>query len=421
LRSDHLLYQVEGFLLVLSVATYGLWLLVKRLRRGRADLQIGAAIAVAMLVRLAAAGALSLLPNSRAFRGPDELVFLENAQEISDSSLGSILTGHGITSLHEWLFALQERLFEASDLTLRLTQISLAVAGLAFLATAVYDLAGPRPARLAIWLMAFEPTNVFYSGYLHKEPLITFAMGVTAYGAVLMWRRRSVGALAVMGAGCVVATLSRPYVGWFLTGAAIAVTLHAALRTQHELGENRRAGLLAAAIVALVFVAAPLALREAPAQLERLQASQEANANDASNLKYERVDYSTPAAIVANLPGRVSAFLFRPYPWQLQNTNQQIGALGGVIVLLTLFALAVALARNRAGLIPRAGPLLYIAGALIVAYSVTAANAGTAFRLRENVTALLICLVCLLRARPLGRRASSWAGLAPARPSESYS
>ncbi len=396
-HSDHVLYQVEGFLLVLGLATYGLFLLLKRLRRDCPDLRIGGPIAIAFALRVAAAMAVSALPNARALRGPDELTFLANAQPIRASPLLSILTGHGLTPLQQWLFALQQRVFDASDLTLRLTQISLAVVGLALLAAAVYRLAGPGKARLAAWLIAFEPTNVFFSGFLHKEPLITFSMGVVAYGSALMWRRRSLGALALMSAGCLLATLTRPYAGWFLIGAAIAITLHASMRTQ----QGRRAALLAGAIVCLIVVAIPFALRAAPAQLQKLQASQIANTTAAANLKYEKVDYSTPGAIASNLPLRISEFLLRPYPWQLQNTSQQLGAIGGVVMLLALFAAGSSLFRSRGEIMTRAGPLVYIGASLLVAYAVTAGNAGTAFRVRENVTAVLICLGCLLYRRPV--------------------
>lgn len=394
-RSDHLLYQIEGFLLVLCVATYALWLLIRQLRRTRPDLQIGRAITAAFAIRLATAMAISLLPNSRALRGPDELVFLKAAGDLRTSSLGELLSGHGIAPLHQWLFAIQQRLFEASDLTLRLTQILLAVAGLALLATVVHDLAGPSAARIAAWLLAFEPTSVFFSGYLHKEPLITFAVGVIAYGFLLMWRHRSLKALLIICAGCAVATLTRPYAGWLLTGAGVAIVLHAATRAQ----DGRRATALAATAICFMAVAGAVALREAPGQLERLQASQEANLTGSANLKYESVDYSTPLAIARNLPIRIGAFLLRPYPWQLQNTNQQLGSVGGLVVLMVLLLVAVSVVRKRGETMTYGAPLIYVGGALILAYSVTAANAGTAFRLRENVTTVLICVGCALWAR----------------------
>lgn len=410
MRPEHLVYQIQGFLLVLFLGVCGLWLLIGHLRRGRPDLAISLAITAAVGIRLAAAAGISLLPNSRALRGTDELVFLydsttevvnlnsgaaPSAEQLRALPLNDMFSADVITPLHTWLIALQQRLFDASDLTLRLTFIVLAVTGLVLLATAVYDLAGPAAAQLAAWLMAFEPTSVFFSGYLHKDPLITFAAGVVTYGFVRMWHQRSLRALAIICAGCVVATLTRPYVGWVVAAAAVTLILHAAMRSQ----QRQRAALLAGTAVCFSVVAVFVALREAPAQLERLQQSQEANVNDSSNLKYDAVDYSTPTAVAASLPIRISDFLLRPYPWQLQNLNQQLGALGGVVVLIALFSVATSFVRSRGVIMARAGPLLYVGGALILAYSVTAGNAGTAFRLRENVTAVLICTACALRPR----------------------
>jgi len=244
--------------------------------------------------------------------------------------------------------------------------------------------------------------------------LITFGVGVVAYGFVRMWHQRSLKALAIICAGCVVATLTRPYVGWMLSAAAVTLTLHAAMRSE----QRQRAALLAGTAVCFTVVALFVALREAPAQLERLQQSQEANVNDSSNLKYDEVDYSTPGAVAKSLPIRISDFLLRPYPWQLQNLNQQLGALGGVVVLIALFSVGTSFVRNRGVIMARAGPLLYAGGALILAYSVTSGNAGTAFRLRENVTAVLICTACALRPQPAERRAAQAQAAADPRPRE---
>ena len=57
----------------------------------------------------------------------------------------------------------------------RIELISLALVGLALMATAVYELAGPKAATIAAWILAIEPTNVFFSGIIHKEPLMFLA------------------------------------------------------------------------------------------------------------------------------------------------------------------------------------------------------------------------------------------------------
>ena len=61
--------------------------------------------------------------------------------------------------------------------------------GILLLAAAVYELAGPRPARIAAWLLALEPANIFFSSLLHKEPLMYLAEGLVVYGGAVLWKR----------------------------------------------------------------------------------------------------------------------------------------------------------------------------------------------------------------------------------------
>ncbi len=45
----------------------------------------------------------------------------------------------------------------------------------------------------------------------------------------------------------------------------------------------------------------------------------------------------------------------------------------------------------------RAGPLVYTALLLLIAYSLSAGNAGTAFRYRTHLVGLMLCLLLVLR------------------------
>ena len=45
----------------------------------------------------------------------------------------------------------------------------------------------------------------------------------------------------------------------------------------------------------------------------------------------------------------------------------------------------------------RAGPLVYVGFFTLIAYSLSAGNAGTAFRYRMHIVALAICLLVVLR------------------------
>jgi hypothetical protein len=126
------------------------------------------------------------------------------------------------------------------------------VAALLLLATAVYELAGPRAATVTMWLLAFEPSGIFFSSILHKEPLVLLAGGLVAFGGAMVWKRAEPRWLLVITAGCLIAVATRPYAGWFLIAAGAAITLHAGFRAKDGAGLKR-----SSLIAAVVLLAAP--------------------------------------------------------------------------------------------------------------------------------------------------------------------
>ncbi len=134
---------------------------------------------------------------------------------------------------------------------------------------------------------------------------------------------------------------------------------------------------------------------------QNVQGSQDANAADTeANLSLEQVDFSTRGAIVTNLHRRVIDVLVKPYPWQLANVSQRLGAIGALITLTALYLLVAEFFRNRGAIMARAGPFIYVGLALLLAYSLSAGNAGTAFRYRTHILTLAVCaLVALHFAR----------------------
>jgi hypothetical protein len=151
--------------------------------------------------------------------------------------------------------------------------------------------------------------------------------------------------------------------------------------------------------VVLIFALLPVVWNQSSdKKLTELQASQDANATDSSRLSLERVDYSTREKLIVNLPKRIRDVIFRPYLWQTANTSQQLGAFGTLIVLACLALLAVAIARNRKQIMNMAGPLVYPAGFMLVAYAISAGNAGTAYRYRTHLVGLALSLVLVLLA-----------------------
>jgi hypothetical protein len=401
--ADQTLSDVLVVLVTLIVTVVVLAWLLGRLGRGRPALSIGAPIAAALVIRIAAAAALSLTAAASELRGGDELSFLARAESIAGTGFGSdAWTEALVNELHVFGFAVQMFVLDSPDLALRTAQAGIAVAAIALLATAVYELAGGRAAVVAAWVLAFEPTGVFFSTLLHKEPNMMLAGGLVALGGATMWKRGDLRSLIPIAAGCLIAFATRSYIGWFLAAAAAAIALHAALRMTRA-GSARALEVRTLFLIILVTLLAVLAApsvwqASSPESLEDLQTSQDANATDASNLKLERVDYSTRSEIVVNMPGRVVDVVTRPYPWELANVSQQLGLMGTLVVLVGLVLLGRELVRNSTRVMARAGPLIYLGLFLLAGYALSAGNAGTAFRYREHVVALGICIVSALAA-----------------------
>jgi hypothetical protein len=397
--TDQELFETLCVVIALLVSCYALYGLSRLLGRSREGFAIGRPLAVAFALRLAAAVALGQLAIAPNLRGGDELTFLERAEELAVLSLGGSESLDALTSqLHTFFFSMHYRVLEAAppDLLLRIEMITFAVAAVALLSAAVYELAGARAARIAIWILALEPANIFFSSLLHKEPLMYLAEGLVAYGGALLWKRGKLTALFPMILGCLIATATRPYVGWFLTAAAAAVVLHASLTRQRGL----RSFALTATCVALICVCVPLVwAQSSDEKLGELQASQDANVSDDARLSLERVDYSTRENLILNLPERIKDVVFRPYLWQTANTSQQLGAIGTLVVLACLALLAMAIARNRRQIMNVAGPFVYPAGFMLVAYAISAGNAGTAYRYRTHLVGLAASLVIVLIAQ----------------------
>jgi hypothetical protein len=396
--SDSSIHNGIVELITVLVVAYALLLLLRGLRRSRPDLNIAAPIAAAIAVRVLAAAAVSSTSIAGTLRGGDELTFLFRADLTSHSSF---LSSDWITDLtqylHQFVFALQMWALDSPEFGLRIGQVGIAVAGITLLAAAVYELAGPRAALIAAWLLALEPSGVFFSSLLHKEANMMLASGLVAFGGATMWNRANLFSLFPVVIGCLIAVATRPYAGWFLIAAGAAITLHAGLRGTRDAAVRP---LMLVAIVAMFGAIAAPTVWEASTdeELEELQRSQDTNAaNQEVNLSLERVDFSTREAILTNVWTRIPDVLFRPYPWQLDNSSQRFGLLGTAVFIPLLVLLVAAVARNKGSIMARAGPLVYIGFFLLIAYSLSAGNAGTAFRYKVHLVALVICVLAALR------------------------
>jgi len=188
--ADETITEVLVFGVTVALTAVALGYLVRRLSRRRAGLAIGLPVAFAVFIRIMAAAGTSLTGIGESLRGFDENRFLAESQAIVDGTLEAISFGEALVSrLYEFVIAAQLGIFDSPELALRATQAGIAVAGLVLLAVAVYELAGPRAATIAMWVMALEPTNIFFSTLLHKESLMLLAAGLVAFGGACLWTR----------------------------------------------------------------------------------------------------------------------------------------------------------------------------------------------------------------------------------------
>jgi hypothetical protein len=396
--------NAEGVVLVMLLVAGVFWLLISRLARSRPGFRIGMPIAVGFTIRLGAIAAISATGLETTLRGGDETTFLDYARALATQPLGHGDLPHGHLQLQTVLFALQLKLGFLTVGALRITQVGIAMLGVILILGAVYDLADGRAARFAAWFLVLEPTSIFFNSALHKEPNMELAAGLVVFGGTMIWRRLDVRGILLCALGGLIAVETRSYAGWFLVSAAVVVLLHAALRNMNR---PLRAMPAIYAVILVAVLAAPAILQASSKKnLQALQQSQTANStgigtgsgtSNSDNLALEQVDFSTRGAILTNLPKRIRDLTLRPYPWQLGDMSQRIGALGTLVAYAVLLLLVRYAWLSRGQVFPRAGPLLYPLMFLTIAYALSAGNAGTGFRYRSHLVTLAIGAMAILR------------------------
>jgi hypothetical protein len=375
-----------------------------RLGRTRPGFTIGKALMIAFAIRLLAIVAINATGLGASLRGGDENTFLNLAQLVAKSPLGHGDLPHGPYQLHVMLFALQIKLGFMNETALRVTQAGISLLGYVFMLAATYDLGGRKAARLAAWLLAFEPSSIFFNTEIHKEPLLELAAGLAAFGGVWIWKRLDLRGIVICGLGCLIGIETRSYAGWFLACACVLMILHASLRNMARKGT---AVALIYAIVVAGMVAGPTVLAATGGKnLKTLQVSAQANASgtteggtggaNGSNLALESVNLSSRGAVISSLPTKIRELVLQPYPWQLHDSSQMFGSIGTLVAYAVLILLIRFAWINRGDVFGRAGPFLYPLLFEMVAYSVTVGNAGTGFRYRSHLVTLGICAMTIL-------------------------
>lgn len=364
---------------------------------------IGAALAwplaAGATARCLGIGVVSAIPALHSIRGPDEVTYLMQAREVVAGVpvLGGF-PGGVPSNLHVWALIAQLRVLGGdSDLYLRIGFATFAVAGIGLASMAVAQMAGRRAGLIAAWILALEPSGVFFSGVLEKESLMYLADGLVLFGGARMMLKRDLAAAALIAGGCAIALLTRSYAGVALGVAGGLVVVHA---TMQRLPTRRARVWTTVLVVVLGLGALGAALPTIRSQAARLQVTQNANATDFSNLKLPPVDFSSARGLASGLPSRVAAVLFQPYPWRLANNSQRFGA-GATLLAWGLLVTAAALALRRPReTMRRLAPFAYVFGLLLLVYALSAGNAGTGFRYRSHLLFALGAWCAVMAARP---------------------
>jgi len=404
--SDTTIYNILCVVLMVLVVGLALAYAVRRLQRTRPEFEVGRPIAVAFVLRLVAIAAVSISGTGLMLRGGDENTFLADARLIAASSFDSDLwIPAQFHRLHEIVFALQMKFGDFPDNAMRVTQVGFALLGIILILAAIYDLAGPRAARIAAWIFALEPASILYNGILHREPMLVLASGLVILGGSKVWTKLEWRGVLMMALGCAIAVGIRPYAAWFLMAGGLLLILHAAIR---QVGSTLRSlPFIYAGVIAIVLAMPWVLSLTSDEKLEAvLQNSQNANTNPytvrtgavgLNNLALEPVDFSSRTGLVTNLPIRVRDILLKPYPWQLQNTAQRLGAIGTMVALAALVLLLRYLRLNRGRIMTIAGPLIYPVIFLTIAYALSVGNAGTGYRYRTHLVVLGLGILVILR------------------------
>lgn len=413
--SDTTLYDIESVLFATLFVSFGLATIVLRLGRTRPRLALGVPVAIGVAVRIIAAAAVSISGLGFTLRGGDELGFLRGARTVAASGFDSGLWFPSQSHrLHEIVFALQIKLGDFPDGALRVTQVGIAMLGIILIVAAIYDLAGPRAARFGAWVLALEPASIFFNSILHREPLLVLASGLVVFGGAKIWTKLDLRGMLMLGLGCAIALGTRPYAAWFLLTGGLLLILHASLR---QIGTKLRSVPIVYAVAIVIVAATPavLAITSQDSLKQNLQGSQDANTDpnakrggaSSNNLALERVDFSRRSDLLANLPRRVRDIVLRPYPWQVENASQRLGAIGTLVVLAALYLLYRYVRRNRGRVVALTAPILYPALFLLMAYALSVGNAGTGFRYRTHLVLLGLAALVVLREHALRSRSAA--------------
>jgi hypothetical protein len=249
-------------------------------------------------------------------------------------------------------------------------------------------------AKKAATLLFFMPSIVFWSATIGKDALLSFAIGLTAYGLATVMSGARLHGLGYVAAGVLATAAIRPHIG---------ATLAFALAVTYLLGQNR--GGLSGAIAKMIGI--PLII--VGTYYVFSQAQQKLGVQDAEHAQKYVTSWSEVTSIggsgfeSGSLVKRVlmaPALPFRPFPWEISSVQTLIASSEGMFLLALLWierkGLKYSVTHWRSN--PFIGFILFFSIEIAVALSCAFSNFGLLARERVMFTPLLLMLVAAFPA-----------------------
>jgi len=296
--------------------------------------------------------------------------------------------GRGTENIHNlvWLYY---RILPESFHALKVLSSFVGLWGIYLFYRAALVVLGRRELRL-LYILALFPSILFWSSTLGKEPFALLGIGLYVYGSVVWYARGSLGAIAFLCLGVIIAVLVRSWLGPILLAPILINYLFA---RQGPIKKGITVLVAAGALAAtLLLVFEQFAIEASQDLLQNIDATSRQWSGGGSGEELA-VDLTQPLQLLAALPFAMFTALFRPFPGEIRNA---LGTMAGLENLVLLTLLAAAVIRFRFSELKN--PIILWAAVLIVVWTLAYAfisyqNLGTAVRFRLQILPVLLALL----------------------------
>lgn len=253
--------------------------------------------------------------------------------------------------------------------------------------------------RMAALVLFLCPSIIFWTSTLGKDALMLLAVGFVAYGVA---RRFDAKGWVTILTGLMSASLIRPHIGAFLAISLFATFLIA------DVSSGR--GLIGLKCLLLpVFLATCIGIVSYSRSSLELNSVEDAQAMSEHSYTYNQIGgsaFGEGESVTARVL-QAPLVMFRPFPWEVNNTTAALACCESLLLLLFAF-------RRRAGLLrlflkARSIPLVVFAVSffliLSTVMSISISNFGLLARQRVMMLPLVLMLLVMSKSASVRRRA----------------